>query len=386
MLLAEMGAEVIKIEAPGGGDDSRQWGSKVNGESLYFAHYNRGKKSCVINLKTGKGRDIFRRLAGTSDVVVENLRPGALKKLGLGYEDLRTINPRLIFCSITGFDGLGQLDDLAAYDIIIQGMSGLMSVTGEPDGEPLRVGLPIVDVVTGLFCAYAVGLALRWRDRFGVGQKVDVSLLGAALETVGQWISIYGGTGKVPGRSGNKYPLIAPYEPIKTMDGYLIVAVGNESHWEKLCKVINRPDLVGDPRFATNQVRIKTKNRSALLRELGLIFVQKTTDEWTAELWKEHIPAGPVNSIDKNVQDQSLFDAGLLVHVTHPRMGRLPFAGVVPRLGKSPGIVRGPSPLLGEHTLEILKGLGYSPKEIGDIVKSGAVEILGDKEMGDRSY
>lgn len=376
LLLAEMGAEVIKIEQPGTGDDTRRWGELVNGESLYFAHYNRGKKSCVVDLKREKGKEILQKLTAKSDVLVENLRPGALEKLGLGYETLRSINPKLIFCEISGFGNLRSFSDVPAYDISVQGMSGLMSITGEPDGEPLRIGLPMVDIVTALFCAYSISLALRWRDQHQEGEKIGVSLFGSALETLGQWIAMYGGTGNVPTRSGNIYPLIAPYEPIKTRDGYIILAVGTPDHWKKLCNIIGKPDLANDPRFATNQDRIRPDNRHDLIEELTKVFIRKKTDEWAALLWAEKIPAGPVNSIDGIVNNRSLFDVGMLVDLIYPRIGRLPAVGVVPQFEKSPGKVLGPSPLLGQHTAETLRMLGYSPEEISSMVTSAVVEVL----------
>ena len=375
LLLAEMGAEVVKFEQPGTGDDTRSWGKLVNGESLYFAHYNRGKESCVVDLKSEKGKEILKRLAARSDILVENMRPGALEKLGLGYEQLKTVNPRLVFCEISGFGKLEAFRDVPAYDIAIQGMSGLMSITGEPDGEPLRIGLPMVDIVAALFCTYSISLALRWRDKSGEGQKIDVSLFGSALETLGQWIAMFGGTGDVPTRSGNQYPLIAPYEPIKTKDGYIIVAVGTAGHWEKLCTVIGEPQIANDPRFATNTDRIKPENRKALLNLLTKVFAERTTNEWAALLWKERIPAGPVNSIDKNVNNRGLFEAGMLVDLVYPRIGTLPAVGVVPRLEKSPGRMLGPSPLLGQHTGEVLRKLGYSPEEIEKMVSDAVVEF-----------
>lgn len=374
LLLAEMGADVIKIEEPGAGDDSRTWGKKVNGESLYFAHYNRGKKSCVVNLKSQKGKEILERLVERSDVVVENLRPGALDKIGLGYDHLKSVNPRLIFCEISGFGDVASLREVAAYDIVVQAMSGLMSITGEPDGEPLRIGLPMVDVLTALFCAFSVSLALRWRDNTGEGQKVGVSLLGSALESVGQWISIYGGTKEVPSRSGNKYPLIAPYEPLKTRDGYVIVAVGTQGQWERLCGIIGTPELANDPRFASNQDRIRPDNRRALIEQLSGIFARRSTSEWAALLRKEKIPGGPVNSIDGIVNDAALHDARMIVDLDHPAMGKVPAAGLVPRFEKSPGKTLGPSPLLGQHTEETLLALGYGSSEISEMEQTGVVE------------
>ena len=371
LLLAEMGADVIKVEEPGTGDDSRNWGKKVNGESFYFAHYNRGKKSCVVNLKSQKGKEILFKLVERSDVVIENLRPGALDKLGLGYDQLKGVNPRLIFSEISGFGDVRPLRDVAAYDVVVQAMSGLMSITGEPDGEPLRIGLPMVDVLTALFCAYSVSLALRWRDKTGQGQKVGISLLGSALEAVGQWITIYGGTKEVPTRSGNKYPLIAPYEPFKTRDGYIILAVGTERQWESLCRVIGSPELASDPRFASNQDRIEPGNRQPLIERLSEAFAQKSTSEWTALLREEKIPGGPVNSIDKVANDQALYDAQMIVDLNHPALGTVPAAGVVPRFEKSPGKSLGPSPLLGQHTEEILRTLGYTPNEIEELERTG---------------
>jgi crotonobetainyl-CoA:carnitine CoA-transferase CaiB-like acyl-CoA transferase len=374
LLLAEMGADVIKIEEPGTGDDSRNWGKKINGESLYFAHYNRGKKSCVVNLKSEKGKEVLQRLVERSDVLVENLRPGALDKLGLGYDYLKSINPRLVFCEISGFGDVRSLRDVAAYDLVVQAMSGLMSITGEPDGEPLRIGLPMVDVLTALFCMYSVSLALRWRDKMGQGQKIGVSLLGSALEAVGQWITIYGGTKEVPTRSGNKYPLIAPYEPLRTKDGYIILAVGTQHQWEMLCRIIGRPELANDPRFASNQERIRPDNRQVLIERLSEIFAQKSTGEWAALLREEKIPAGPVNSIDDVVNDKALLDACMLVELVHPTLGTIPATGVVPRFEKSPGKRLGPSPLQGQHTEEVLQTLGYNSDEISEMERTGVVE------------
>ena len=330
----------------------------------------------MVNLKSQKGKEILLKLVKGSDVVVENLRPGALDRLGLGYDQLKSVNPGLVFSEISGFGDVESLRDVAAYDIVVQAMSGLMSITGEPRGEPLRIGLPMVDVLTALFCAYSVTLALRWRDKTGQGQKVGVSLLGSALEAVGQWIMIYGGTKEVPKRSGNKYPLIAPYEPFRTKDGYIILAVGTERQWEKLCGVIGSPELVNDPRIASNQDRIKPENRQPLADILSKAFAQKSTSDWMALLREEKIPGGPVNSVDNIVNDEALRDAWMIVDLDHPTLGTVPAAGVVPRFEKSPGRNLGPSPRLGQHTEEVLRTLGYNPAEIEEMEQTGVVEAL----------
>ena len=377
MLLGEMGAEVIKIETPGRGDDARNWGDKVGGESLYFFHYNKNKKSCALNLKDERGREALKRLVARSDVLIENFRPGVMDRLGLSYEKLREVNPRLVYCSVSGFGQWGPYSQLGGYDVIIQGMSGLMSITGEPDGEPLRVGLPITDILAALYAAYSVALTLFWREKTGEGQRIDISLFEAAVGAMGQWISIYSGTGRVPKRFGNRYPLISPYEPIKTRDGYVIVAIGNEDLWRRFCKLIGREDLASDPRFATNQDRIKPENRSALLEILYSVMSGRDSRDWLKELWREGIPAGPINTVDKLLEDEHLRERGMFVNISHPTIGNITAVNVVPKLSAAGGSVKAPSPLLGQHTREVLKLAGYSDAEIDELVKAGVAQEAG---------
>jgi len=374
MLLGEMGADVIKIEAPGKGDDSRQWGAQLKGESLYFLHYNKNKRSCALDLKTTGGREAFLRLVKRSDVVVENFRPGVMGKLGLSYRQLKQTNSRLIYCAVSGFGQTGPYSQLGGYDAIVQGMSGIMSVTGEPDGEPLRVGLPITDIVAALYAAFSVALALFWREKTGRGQFVDISLLEAGVGAMGQWVSVFAGTGEIPRRFGNKYPLISPYEPIETRDGHIMVAVGNEELWKSFCRIIGRSDLLEDPRFATNLERIRPENRRQLIETLTDTLRRDTAEAWIAKLWAGGVPAGPINSVDRLLQDPHLLERGLFVDVEHPRVGRLRTVGVVPKFELTQGSVKSAAPLLGQHTREVLKEVGYDDEEIDRMARESMIQ------------
>ncbi|MEM0383870.1 MAG: CaiB/BaiF CoA-transferase family protein [Candidatus Caldarchaeum sp.] len=375
LILSEMGAEVVKVENTSQGDDARLMGRLVKGESLYFFHYNKNKRSLAVDLKTEKGREILTRLVEGSDVFVENFRPGVMKRLGLSYEDLRMVNKRLVYCSVSGFGQTGPYAGLAGYDIVVQAVSGLMSVTGFPDGEPLRTGIPVADILAAVNAAAAVCAALFQRERTGEGTYLDVSLFEAGVAAMGQWISTYVGSGELPTRFGNKYPAIAPYELFKASDGWLVVAVGNERHWRLLCSALGRMDLMEDPRFRDNQSRINPSNREVLAEELSKVFSARTVREWVDLLQRSGIPSGPVNTVKDLLEDPQVKARSLLAKVEHPRLGMMTAVRSVPFQAGGQAFCR-PAPLHGQHTEEVLKQLGYSSAEVEELERLGVVKLF----------
>jgi len=373
-ILAEMGADVIKVEGVDKPDDARNWGKMVKGESLYFLHYNRNKRSLAVNLKDVRGREIVLKLVERSDCVVENFRPGVMERLGLSYSFLRGLNERLVYCSISGFGQTGPYSQLPGYDVIVQGMSGLMSVTGEAEGPPLRVGVPIIDILTALNAAMAVCAALFVREKTGRGQFIDVSLLETGVMAMGQWLSGYLGAGEVPHRFGNRYPPLAPYEPFNVKDGWIIVAVGNEEHWRKLCTLIGRDDLLRDERFKTNQSRIRPENRAALAAELEKTLTGRTVGEWLKVFWEEGVPAGPINTIREIASDPHLSVRKAFTELTHPVLGNVKFIRCTPVFNDTPTSVKTPAPTHGQHTDAILRDLGYTEDQIKLLEGQGVIK------------
>jgi formyl-CoA transferase len=363
MMLGDLGADVIKVERPGRGDDSRAWGPPfVGGESAYFVCANRNKRSVTLDLGSEMGRDAIRRLAGIADVVVENYRTGSLEKLGLGYDDLSAINPQLIWASITGYGPTGPAAGRPGYDFMVQAEGGLMSLNGPPQGEPYRVGVPIVDITAGMFAAYAVLAALRSRELTGKGQRVDLSL----LETQPAWLANVGSNwlvgGEVPRRLGNAHPNIAPYAAFRARDRHLALAAANQEQWATLCAAIGRQGLRDDPRFRTNADRMA--NLDELTEELNAALADREAAEWIALLTEVGLPCAPINSVPEAFGLPQVAARDMLLSVDHPTAGEIQLAGFPYKFSDTPAAVHRPPPLLGEHNQEVLIDLlGLSPDQ-----------------------
>ncbi|HXF52163.1 MAG TPA: CaiB/BaiF CoA-transferase family protein [Dehalococcoidia bacterium] len=375
MVLCDLGAEVVKVERPPWGDVARTTGPHVNGESAYFFSINRGKKSVAIDLQRLEGKELFLRLVEKVDVVMENFTPGTMDGLGLGYETLRQRNPRLIYAATSGFGQTGPDRLRPALDIVVQGMGGVMSITGEPGGRPVRPGLSLGDIAAGLFTAIGVLAALHERERSGQGQFVDVSMLDCQIAILENAIVRYFATGQIPGPLGTRHPAATPFQAFPTKDGYIVLALawGVENQWELFCATIGRPELIGDERFETSALR--TKNHAILEPILNEALMQRTTAEWIEEFDRIGLPCGPLNNIAQAVAQPQVRARDMLVELRHPRMGRpLTVPNTPIKLSRTPGGVKGLPPDVGEHTEEILTGwLGLSEDEVRRLEALGVV-------------
>jgi formyl-CoA transferase len=371
MMLGDLGADVLKIERPGRGDESRGWGppyvgepyGPYRGESAYFLSANRNKRSVTVNLKAAEGQAIVRSLAEASDVLVENFRTGALDRMGLGYEDLRVVNPRLVYCSISGYGRTGPYADRPGYDFVIQAEGGMMGITGPEEGPPYRVGVPIVDINAGMFAATAILAALCARGITGEGQLVDVSLLDTQAALLTNVASNYLVGNEEHRRLGNAHPNITPYEAFPARDGWFALAAANERQWATLCDVIGQPELRDDPRFADNTSRLS--NRAPLREILDQAFQTRDADEWLTELRAAGLPCGPINTIPEVFEHPQAQARQMVLEAEHPSAGTVRFPGFPYKLSDTPAAIRRPPPALGQHTEEVLgEVLGYSPDRV----------------------
>jgi len=365
MVLADLGAEIIKIEQPEKGDDSRAYGPYKNGESAYFMSLNRNKESITLNLKTLEGKEILKELVKKVDVLVENFRPGTMEKLGLGYEVLKEINPRLIYASSTGYGQTGPYSQRPAYDAVVQAMGGIMSITGQADGMPTRVGTSIGDIAAGLFCAIGILAALQERARSGLGQMVDVAMLDCQVAILENAISRFEFTGEIPRPIGNRHPSIVPFETFNTLSDPIMVAAGNDRLWATLCELMEL-EIACDSRYATNPQR--NEHYAELRPILAEKFMTKTAEEWQPMFDKAGIPSGPINTVDKVVKNEQVVAREMILEVEHPVAGTTRVPGIPIKLSRTPGEIRMAAPVLGADTEKLLNQyLGLTSDQVAEL-------------------
>jgi crotonobetainyl-CoA:carnitine CoA-transferase CaiB-like acyl-CoA transferase len=373
MLLGDMGARVIKVEHPGRGDDTRAWGPPFLGaESTYFLSINRNKESLTLDLKNAAAGSIVERLLERADVIVENFRPGTMQRLGLDYETLAKRHPRLVYCSISGFGQTGPRRSQAGYDAVVQAEGGLMSITGAADGPPFRLGVAISDIVSGMFAAQGIAMALLARERTGRGQLVDVGMLDATAALLTYQAAICFATGAAPRRMGNRHPTIVPYETFAAADGDVVLAVGNDDQWRRFCSAAGLQDVSEDARFATNRARVE--NYDALRPLLAERFQSRPRTQWLNDLRAAAVPCGAVRDVAELLRDPQLADREMVASVNHSTLGELQVLGVPVKLSETPGALRSAPPTLGQHTEAILRtDVGLSDSEIASLRTARAV-------------
>jgi formyl-CoA transferase len=383
-LLADLGADVIKVERPGSGDDTRAWGppylkdaqGRDTTEAAYYLSANRGKRSVTVDIGKAEGQEIVRRLAAASDVVIENYKVGQLARYGLDYARLAAENPRLVYCSITGFGQDGPYKDRAGYDFIIQAMGGFMSITGErddrPGGGPQKAGVAVSDLMTGMYSAVAILAALAQRERTGAGQYIDMALFDTMVAMLANMNMNYLTTGKAPGRAGNAHQNIVPYQVFAAADGHVVIAVGNDGQYARFCEIAGRPDLAADPRFTANAGRVR--HRAVLVPLLEAIVREKPAAFWTEKLEAAGVPCGPINTIAQAFADPQAAARGIRVDLPHPTAGTVPVVGMPIRMSASSARYERPPPLLGEHTDEVLREVaGLDGAEIAALRSRGVL-------------
>lgn len=372
LMLADLGADVIKVEKAQGGDDSRRFlPPDINGEPAAFMMMNRNKRGVVLDLKSQGGQDVLKRLVRDADILIENYRRGTMEKFSLGYDELKKINPGLIYCEISGFGRTGPYKDRAGFDLIAQGMSGLMDITGEVDRGPAKVGAPVSDTTAGILAALGCVSAYAHKQKTGEGQRVDTSLFEAGIMHTYWQSAICFATGESPGRMGTAHPLNAPYQTFETKDGWINIGAANQRNWERLLECLDAPELGEDERFASNSQRMA--NLDELVRLLTVHFKKRTTQDWLDMLEEAGLPAGPVLSIKEMHADPQAIARDMVPSTEHPIAGTVQTIGLPIKLSQTPGSVARPAPLFGEHTREVLSEIGYSDDEISRFVSDGAV-------------
>ncbi len=371
-MLADFGADVIKVERPGAGDDTRGWGPPFvkdqegkPTDAAYFHSANRGKKSIAIDMTSPEGQALIRRLAENVDVVLENYKVGGLKKYGLDYASLKAVNPKLIYCSVTGFGQDGPYSSRAGYDFMIQAMGGLMSVTGEPDGQPMKVGVALADVMTGLYAANAVQAALLHRNQTGIGQHIDLALLDVQVATLANQAMNYLVGGTPPGRLGNAHPNIVPYEAFATADGHIIVAVGNDGQFARFCELAGAPELAVNPAFATNALRVGS--REDLVPLVAALMLEHDSQWWLENLSAHGVPCGPINTLDQVFANEQVQHRNMQLELPHPQAGSVPAVANPVKFSETPIEYNAAPPMLGQHTEQVLAELGLSEREISQL-------------------
>jgi crotonobetainyl-CoA:carnitine CoA-transferase CaiB-like acyl-CoA transferase len=371
MLMGDMGAEVVKIEEPTGGDETRHWTPFWNGESTQFLTFNRNKRSLSVNLKEPEGLKIVRDLAADADVMIESFRAGTLERLGLGYEEIKKVNPGVVYCSISGYGRTGPMADMPGYDLLIQAYSGLMSLTGDPDGSPLRIGFSLVDLFTGMMAYGTILTALRQRDQTGKGQWVESALLDGQVAALSYHATGFMGTGVEPKRMGSGHPSLVPYQSFSSSNGQFIIGCANQGLWERMCRAIGQDAMLEDLRYTTNTDRVE--HRAECVGELNTVFAQNTTDHWVGLIVEAGVPCGPINTVSDVVSNPQVLARNMIAEVEHPKIPELKFPNSPLKLTDSPATIRRVPPLLGQHNEEILAESGYSSDKIADLKERGVI-------------